>query len=47
MVRSMIDVRGPGGGLTLSPSYVLQTDVPTENVVALYETAYRYGVYGV
>jgi uroporphyrinogen decarboxylase len=44
-VRTMIDVLGPGGGLILSPSHVLQTDVPTENIVAMYETAYSYGVY--
>lgn len=44
-VRHMIDILGAGGGLILSPSHVLQTDVSTENVVAMYETAYAHGVY--
>jgi len=35
-VRRMIDELGPGGFI-LSPSHVLQTDVPTANVRALYE----------
>lgn len=35
---SMIEVLGRGGGYILSPSHVLQTDVPTENILALYET---------
>jgi len=43
-VRRMIDVLGRGGGFILSPSHVLQTDVSTENVVALYETGYHGGV---
>ena len=42
-VRRMIDVLGRGGGFILSPSHVLQTDVSTENVVALYETGYHCG----
>lgn len=42
-VRRMIDILGPGGGFVLSPSHVLQTDVTTENVLALYETAHEYG----
>jgi uroporphyrinogen decarboxylase len=41
-VRRMIDALGPSGGFVLAPSHVLQTDVTTENVLALYETAYRY-----
>lgn len=34
----MIAVLGKGGGFILAPSHVLQTDVPTENIQALYET---------
>ena len=44
-VRAMIDVLGVGGGVILSPTHVLQTDVPTENVVALYDIGHRYGAY--
>jgi uroporphyrinogen decarboxylase len=38
-VRTMINVLGEGGGFILAPTHVLQTDVPTENVLALYDTA--------
>lgn len=38
-VREMINVLGPNGFI-LSPSHVLQTDVPTANIRALYETAH-------
>lgn len=42
-VDTMVDVLGPTGYI-LSPSHVLQTDVPTENIKALYEQAQRVGV---
>ena len=41
-VRKMIEILSPGGGFILAPSHVLQTDVSTENIVALYETAGEY-----
>ena len=44
-VRTMIGSLGAGGGFILSPSHVLQTDVPTANVVALYEAGLEYGTY--
>ena len=37
-VRRMIDTMGPDGYI-ISPCHVLQTDVPTANVLALYDTA--------
>lgn len=37
-VRRMATLLGPDGFI-LSPSHVLQTDVPTENILALYDTA--------
>ena len=40
-VKEMIDILGKGGGYILSPSHVLQTDVPTANVLALYETGIK------
>jgi uroporphyrinogen decarboxylase len=39
-VRHMVSVLGEGGGFILAPTHVLQTDVPTQNVLALYETGY-------
>jgi uroporphyrinogen decarboxylase len=35
----------PGGGYCLSPTHSLQDNSPTENVVAMYETARAYGRY--
>jgi uroporphyrinogen decarboxylase len=40
-VRRMVAILGAGGGFILAPSHVLQTDVPTENILALYETGYE------
>ena len=44
-VKQMIDILGYGGGFILAPCHVLQTDVPSENVCAMYETGYKYGAY--
>ena len=44
-VRQVLEVMKPGGGYALSPSHALQDNSPTENVVALYEAARKYGVY--
>lgn len=44
-VKRMIDILGSGGGFILAPCHVLQTDVPSENVCAMYETGYEYGAY--
>jgi uroporphyrinogen decarboxylase len=35
----------PGGGFILAPSNHMQADVPLENVIALYETARKFGTY--
>ncbi len=40
--RRMIATLGPEG-YVISPCHVLQTDVPTANVLALYDTAYQAG----
>ncbi len=40
-VKRMIDTLGPGG-FVLAPSHVLQTDVTTANILALYETGYEH-----
>ena len=44
-VRRMIDILGCNGGFILAPCHVLQTDVPTENVRAMYDTGHRCGDY--
>ncbi len=38
-VRDLLDVMARGGGFFLGPTHNFQDDVPTENVVAMYETA--------
>jgi uroporphyrinogen decarboxylase len=35
----------PGGGYCLSPTHALQDNSPVENVVAVYETAQKFGRY--
>ena len=37
-VKEMFDILGKGGGFILSPSHILQTDVPVANIEALYRT---------
>jgi len=43
-VKEMVNILGKGGGYILSPSHVLQTDVPTANISALYETGLNKGI---
>jgi uroporphyrinogen decarboxylase len=43
--RRTLEVMMPGGGYCLAPTHKLQDNSPTENVVALYETARQFGVY--
>jgi len=40
-----LEVMMPGGGYAFSPTHMLQDNSPTENVVAMYEAARRYGGY--
>lgn len=44
-VQERIQVLASGGGYVLAPSNHLQSDVPAENVVALFRAAHIYGVY--
>ena len=45
-VRKKLDVLMPGGGYILSPGHpVFQVDIPTENILTMYKTAYKYGKY--
>jgi uroporphyrinogen decarboxylase len=43
--RNILDIMMPGGGYCFSPTHCLQDNSPTENVVAMYETAKEYGRY--
>ncbi len=43
--RETLDIMMPGGGYAFSPTHQLQDNSPTENVVAMYETAHRRGQY--
>jgi hypothetical protein len=43
--RRTLDIMMPGGGYCFAPTHALQDNSPTENVVAMYEAAERYGVY--
>ena len=45
-VRKKLDDLMPGGGYIFSPGHpVLQVDIPTENIVTMYQTALKYGKY--
>lgn len=44
-VEEVLEIMMPGGGYALSPTHMLQDNSPTENVVALYETALQAGRY--
>ena len=43
--RNTLEVMMPGGGYCFAPTHQLQDNSPTENVVAMYETAREHGVY--
>jgi len=40
-VRRMIGIMAPGGGYFLGPTHNFQDDIPTENILAMYEAAAR------
>jgi uroporphyrinogen decarboxylase len=44
-VRRTLEIMMPGGGYCLAPTHLLQDNSKTENVVALYEAAHKYGRY--
>ncbi len=43
--RATLDTMMPGGGYCFAPTHQLQDNSPTQNVVAMYEAAHRYGRY--
>ena len=38
-VKDLLNVMAPGGGFFIGPTHNLQADIPTENIVAMYEAA--------
>ncbi len=44
-VRETLEIMMPGSGYILSPTHQVQDNTPTENVVAMYDAARKYGVY--
>ena len=40
-MRSTIETLGRNGGYILAPSQIFQTDIPVENIVAVYRAAHR------
>ena len=43
--RETLEIMMPGGGYCFAPTHQLQDNSPTENVLAMYETALKYGRY--
>ena len=43
--RNTLDIMMPGGGYCFAPTHQLQDNSPTENVVAMYQTAAEHGAY--
>jgi uroporphyrinogen-III decarboxylase len=43
--RRTLEIMMPGGGYCFAPTHALQDNSPTENVVAMYEAARKYGCY--
>ena len=43
--KQILDIMMPGAGYCFSPTHSLQDNSPTENVIAVYETAHTYGRY--
>lgn len=44
--RQKLEVMMPGGGYCFAPTHALQDNTPTENAVAMYYAAHRFGQYG-
>ena len=44
-VKNNLEIFKPGGGYVFNNVHNIQTGVPAENIVAMYEAAYEYGFY--
>lgn len=45
VVRRTLEIMMPGGGYILAPTHCVQDNTPLENLLAMYETARKFGVY--
>ncbi len=43
--KRMLDIFMPGGGFVFAPVHAIQYDVPTENILAMWETVKEFGRY--
>lgn len=43
--KRMLDIYMPGGGFVFAPVHAIQYDVPTENIIAMWETVKKFGKY--
>ena len=43
--KNTLEIMMPGGGYCFAPTHLLQDNSPTENVLAMYETALKFGRY--
>lgn len=43
--RKALEIMMPGGGYCFAPTHALQDNSPTENVLAMYETVHKCGLY--
>ena len=43
--KRTLDIMMPGGGYCFAPAHCLQDNSPTENVIAMYDAARKYGTY--
>lgn len=44
-VQKTLEIMMPGGGYALAPTHCIQDNTPTENAVAMYEAARKFGQY--
>jgi len=42
-VKRLIDIMAPGGGFILATVHNVRPEVPPENLIALFDTALKYG----
>jgi len=43
--QNILEIMMPGGGYCFAPTHALQDNSPTENVVAMYDTVHKHGIY--
>lgn len=44
-VRDTLEIMMAGGGYHLAPTHMMQDNTPVENVIAMYQTAHKFGIY--